>query len=393
MTSRLPYPPDRGDRLRAFNFIKQLSGQHEIVLLSFIADEEERDHQSALEAYCKEIQVIPLSAKLSTLGVAANLWRSEPLQALYYRSAAMKGLVNDTLASNPFDAAYIHLFRMAPYLADTPNLYRIVDLTDAISSEILRSLPYRSAISRFVYRVERPRIQRYERFVADSFEETWLISNHDRQLLAAGCPTANIQVIPNGVDLNRLHPIDIPREPSSLVFVGHMGVLHNVDAATYLANEILPGIQEQIPAAKLTIVGADPAPQVQALAANPSVTVTGFVDDLNGYLNRSAVFVAPLRFAAGVQNKVLEAMAAGRPVVTSSMVNGGLEAEAGRDLLVADDIETTVGHIVGLLNDPVARQTMGQAARQFVSQHFSWRHVLDRMDVIEATIMNQEKTP
>jgi glycosyltransferase involved in cell wall biosynthesis len=298
----------------------------------------------------------------------------------------MQRLVDKLVSGKHYQAAYIHLFRMAPYLADHRALYRIVDLTDVISQEIADSLPYRGPISRSIYGIERPRIESYERWVAETFEETWLISEADQRILAADCPTANIRVVPNGVDLERFHPAGQPAEPNSLIFVGHLRVFHNVDAANYLAQEVLPLVREQIPTCTLRLVGANPGPEVRKLAHDPAVAVTGFVPDLNDVLNRSAVFVAPLRFAAGVQNKVLEAMAAGRPVVTTSLINKGLGARPGRHLLVADDTEAMVQQVVTLLGDRLLRAQVGQAGRQFVEERYSWFHAVRRIRAIEQSL-------
>jgi glycosyltransferase involved in cell wall biosynthesis len=237
---------------------------------------------------------------------------------------------------------------------------------------------------RLVYQIEGPRIARYERWVADTFEETWLISPAGYRALQEVCPQANLQVVPNGVDLDRFYPTGETPEPDSLVFVGHFQVFHNIDAAVYLAREILPRVRAQLSTCKLWIVGADPSPTVQQLAADPAVTVTGFVPDLNAYLNRAAVFVAPLRFAAGVQNKVLEAMAAGRPVVTSGIVNAGLGAEPGRDLLVADEPDEIAGSMLKLLSDKPLRVDIGRAARAFIQRRYTWQHVVRRARAIEA---------
>jgi sugar transferase (PEP-CTERM/EpsH1 system associated) len=382
LTSRLPYPPNRGDRLRAFNFIKSLSREHELSLVSFIANDSEREHLPALRVYCQEVRVLTMSQRRSALSVLCNLWRREPLQALYYRSGAMRRLVEQMCSAKQFDAAYVHLFRMAPYVADRPEFYRIVDLTDVISQEIIRSLPYRGLISRLIYKLELSRIRRYERHVAQTFEETWLISKADRQVLARDCPAANIRVVPNGVDAKRFYPLEQPCEPDSLIFVGHLNVFHNVDAAIILARKVLPLVRQQIPNCSLKIVGAEPNAQVRALEDEPAISVTGFVPDLNDYLNRAAVFVAPLRFVAGVQNKVLEAMAAARPVVTTSLVNAGLGACAGRDLLIADDVEATANQVVSLLRDEGLRTKIGQAGLQFVRQKYNWESVIERMRAI-----------
>ncbi len=391
LTSRLPYPPNRGDRLRAFHFIEHLSQYHELTLVSFIADEAERANIRPLAQYCSAVHVIKKSGVRSTITTGLNIWRNKrPLQSLYYRDRNMQTLIDRLVASSDFDAAYIHLFRMAPYLENSPNLYRIVDLTDVVSQEVVKSLPYRPFYWRLIYGLERPRIVSYEDTVARTFEETWLISEQDRRVLQVNNPGANIQVVPNGVDLEMFRPLDIPSVPNTLIFVGHMGVFHNIDAAVFLAQEILPLIQEEIPDCKFTIVGAEPAVQIQQLAQNPAITVTGFVEDLNAYLNQAAVFVAPLRFAAGVQNKVLEAMAAGRPVVTTNLINDGLGAEPGRDLLTADQGSELAHQIVRLLQQPQLRYEMGRAARKFVEQHFSWRYAIQRVGEIENALMEHK---
>ncbi|NIV31315.1 MAG: glycosyltransferase, partial [Anaerolineae bacterium] len=346
LTSRLPYPPNRGDRLRAFHFIEHLSQEHDLSLVSFIADEAERDHLPALRAYCHDVRVLPMSPGRSAISTALNIWRREPLQALYYRLGAMRRMVDDMIATTDFQAAYVHLFRMAPYIADHAQLYRIVDLTDVISKEIDLSLPYRHPASRAVYLLERKRINRYEQWVAQHFEETWLISNSDGQALAQAAPRANIRIVPNGIDFDQFYPTGQSCVPDSLIFVGHLSVLHNMDAATHLAQDVLPLVQREVPSCTLNIVGADPAPRIRQLGQSAAITVTGFVPDLNAHLNNAAVFAAPLRFAAGIQNKVLEAMAAGRPVVTTSLVNDGLGAQPEREILVADDPTATAQQIV-----------------------------------------------
>lgn len=391
LTSRLPYPPNRGDRLRAFHFIEHLSREHELSLVSFIAGEAEREHLAPLESFCKDVRVVPMSPPRSAMSVALNIWRREPLQALYYRHRAMSNLVDELATGGGFHAAYVHLFRMAPYVTSHPHLYRIVDLTDVISSEIDLSLPYRGFVSRTIYQAEKPRIMRYEKWVAQTFEETWLISEADRAVLASACPQANIRVIPNGVDAEHLFRTGQPCEPNSLIFVGHLGVFHNIDAAIHLVRDVLPLVRQQIPNCTLQIVGADPDPQVQRLGEDPAVTITGFVPNLNEYLNRSAVFVAPLRFAAGVQNKVLEAMAAERPVVTTSMVNGGLGAHPDHEIFVADNAETMARHIISLLHDEQLREQTGKAARQFVQERYQWDRVVERMRAIESSLLGEPK--
>jgi sugar transferase (PEP-CTERM/EpsH1 system associated) len=386
LTSRLPYPPDRGDRLRAFNFIKTLASEHELSLVSFIAHPSEQENIGPLGAFCRSVRLVRVSTQRSALTAALNLWRREPLQVLYYRSRAMQHLIAQVLSEQRFDVAYIHLFRMAAYLGGYPQLYRVVDLTDVISREVTRSLPYRTPFWRCVYSIEKPRIERYERHVAKTFEESWLISQADREALAPACPGANIRVVTNGVDRDRFYPTGQACEPNRLLFVGHMGVPHNVDAVSHLVRDVLPLIQQQIPACTVRIVGANPNDEVQSLAGDPAVEVTGFVQDLNSELNQAAIFVAPLRFAAGVQNKILEAMAAGRPVVTTSVVNEGLGARPEDEILVADDAEAMASLCVRLLKNRSLREQLGQAGLSYVGRNHNWANVLVRMREIEKIV-------
>ena len=383
LTSRLPYPPNRGDRLRTYHLLKNLGSEHEITLVTFVNGVDEAELAGELEVLCEEIYVIRRPALRSLFSVASNLWRSLPMQLLYYRSRKMQRLVDTLLANETYDAAYVHLFRMAPYVTNTHNLYRIVDLTDMISSEIEASMPYRTLASRMVYSIEQPRIASFERFVASWAEETWLISDRDRLLLAESHPEANLQTVPNGVDLVRFFPVEEQKKEMRLLFVGHLDVFHNIDAVSFLVDEILPLVRQRIPQCTLDIVGAGKGTKLSGLGRKEGVRIRGFVPDLNQALNEAAVFVAPLRFSAGVQNKVLEAMAAAVPVVTTSNVNEGLAAQPQQDMLVGDGADELSQMIISLLEDEPMRMRIGQAGRRFVEQRFSWQRAVERLGKIE----------
>lgn len=388
LTSRLPYPPDRGDRLRAYHFLRHLAADHEITLVSFIQNVVERKFLASLEPLCTAVHTILMPPIRSVWATALHGWRGQPLQTAYYHHPAMRRLLADLRQKQQFDAAYIHLFRMAPYLADWSDMYRIVDLTDVISREITLSLPYRSWAWRAIYGVEHGRIRRYEQHVASHFEETWLISPADKIELLQRSPEANIQIIPNGVDTEKLKPILMDKRPNSLIFVGNMAVFHNRDTAVYLAQEILPGIRHVIPDCTLALAGAGTDAKIRALADLPGVEAVGYVPDLNQVLNETAVFISPLRFSAGVQNKVLEAMAAGTPVIASSNVNAGLQAQPGKAILLADDTKTIVQQAIRLLKEDQLQKKLAKNARQFVTKKFSWQHAVNRFQAIENQLTN-----
>ena len=281
LTSRLPWPPDRGDRLRAFHVLETLAEDHELTLLSFVESSDERVLLAHLTPLCRDIRIVEKSRAASILTAAVNCWRRQPLQSLYYRSGAMKQLVATTLADGSFDAAYVHLFRMAPYIGRGDVGYRIMDLTDVISNEIARSLRYRSGASRLLWSVERRRIERCEERLTVEGDEIWLISPAERTLLLDRCPGANVQVVPNGVDCDAFCALEGEEDPLRVVFTGHMSVFHNVDAAEHLAESVLPLVRREFPDLRLRIVGADPSRRIQDLHRPPAVTVSGFVPDLN----------------------------------------------------------------------------------------------------------------
>ena len=382
LTARLPFPPNRGDRLRAYNFLKSLSREHEIHLVSFITNYSELEHINELRKYCHDIQVIKQSVWSSFFKVGTNLLKKTPLQVLYYASRDMEWLIRSKLAQQSFDIAYIHLFRMAPYLENNHELYRILDLTDIISREISRSIKYRAIPSRLLYLIELPRIQQYERTIAKNFEEIWLISSADREAFHVASSSARIEIISNGIDTSRYFPSGEAIEQNSIIMTGHFNVPHNIDAAILLARQVLPLVQTHIPSSKLYIVGAEPSNNVRKLNDLSRVEVTGYVHDFNSYLNRAAVFAAPLRFAAGIQNKILEAMAAARPIVTTGIANDGIRALPGEHILISDTVQDMADKIIYLFQHPEISQRIGYAARQFVINKYSWDTVLSRANQI-----------
>jgi sugar transferase (PEP-CTERM/EpsH1 system associated) len=390
LTSRLPYPPNRGDRLRAFNFIQSLHREHEIYLITFISSDEELQCIPELKQFCHEIKYVMKKPAQSLISVLLNIWRSEPLQSLFYRSSSMSKMINHAIGEGHYDAIYIHLFRMAQFVINFKDQYRILDLTDVISNEVKRSLPYRNSFWKLLYSVEYPRILNYERKLTNLFEETWLVSASEHQILSSQIPQANIITITNGIDTQIYHPIDIRPIPHRIIFTGHMGVPHNIDAARFFALEVFPDIQKMFPDSKFIIAGADPAQSVLDLSSQPNVEVLGYVEDLNFELNRSHIFIAPLRFAAGVQNKVLEAMAAGRPVVTTRMVNEGINAKEDHEIIVADSTDEYIMKLSRLFNDDEYRMKISQAGLDFVRENFSWDHVLQRVNVIEGMLSGIE---
>lgn len=391
LTSRLPYPPDRGDRLRVYHFARVLSEKHQLTLITFISRKSDAANLPALENIFSRIYPIYWPPLRSYFAVLSAMFRDIPLQVGYYHSRQMNEFINRHLTENQYDLIYTHLIRMAPYTRNLRGTPKILDMTDVISTEIERSLPYRFGPSRWLYQLELPRLRKYEAQAASDFDACWLISKAEVDRYASLTSNPEPQIVNNGIDAKHFFPDPKMERKQRLIFVGHLGVYHNVDAARYLAREIWPIIHQEYPEYQLDIVGAGPAPEVLQLAELQGVNVHGYVQDLNQVLNQSAMLVAPLRFAAGIQNKVLEAMATATPVVTTSLVNEGIEGTSGHDLIVADTPREIILAIKFLINQPAAARQIGQQGFQFVRNNFSWQNVQQAIAEWLPAIENSKK--
>ena len=291
----------------------------------------------------------------------------------------MNRLVDRLAASRAFDATIVQMIRMTPYGLRVPGGCRIAFLADSYGLSMGRRAAVESGLRAAVTRLEAGRIARYEQEVAARYDRTWLVSRED----LAGFPRSSwgrIDIVPNGFPEHLLE-LGVGRGPGArLLFVGHLGVPHNVDSAQILAREVLPAVRARRPDATLRLVGADPAAAVRALHAPPGVVVTGFVPDLATEFAAAHAFVAPLRFAAGVQNKIIESLAAGVPVVTSSIAAAGLGATADRDLLVAAGPGAMAERVLELLGAEDLRAGLGRRGREFASHGFRWSNILAALE-------------
>jgi len=374
LTSRMPYPAVGGDRFRVFHFIRALAqAGHEVHLLSF--DETVRDPlvPEALSKHLTSHRAIPLPAAYSAVQAFGALAGKRPLQVAYYDSRRMERAVREALERVHPDVVYTHLFRMAPYslgyMPDHPAAW-VLDLTDVISSEIRRSLPFRTGPDRWLYAIEGKRIERFEREVAPRFDRCWVISDAEARALASLAPGARIEVVPNGLHENRT--LAMQREPATILFFGYMKIAHNRDAARYLAESILPIVRASVPEAVLEIAGQQ-SRTLGPWSRAEGVRTLGYLDHPEEAFARATVFAAPLRFAAGVQNKVLQALEAGTPVVTTPLVMEGLEPVPTGIIRVGTTAEEIAGEIVSLIRSPGEIGARGQA---WVRSRFTWDHAV-----------------
>lgn len=372
LANRIPYPPYRGDKLKIFNLAKRLCKKHELYLLTFTQTEEDKTYKSALEEIFKEVHLIHLPQWKSALSCLNGAWNPLPLQVLYFHSAAMQQTLNKLLAEHNFDAIHVQHLRMAPYLSGRKDLKRILDLPDAFSLYWERRKNVRRGVLQTMFeQLEQKRVLQYEK-VLKEYDLALVCSPEDKEYLERLHRIHNIQVLANGVDLETFKARDHDYTHNhTLLFTGNMDYAPNVDAVVYFVNEVLPIIYQRFPDTRFVIAGQRPVEKVLNLASD-KVLVTGFVKDLAEMYDSASVVVAPLRFGAGTQNKVLEAMAMGIPVVCSAIGFKGLGIESGEGAIMQPEKEGFAHAVISLLSSADERRRVGEKGREIITTRFDW---------------------
>jgi glycosyltransferase involved in cell wall biosynthesis len=291
----------------------------------------------------------------------------------------MRAVLAALHAREPFDAMVVHAIRTAPLAPPARGAVRVLFQGDAVGMVLARSLPFAPAWKRPGIAWEARRADADLVACTHAFDETWVLSRADRDHLRDR-GARNVESIFHGVDESLFELRRDPEADPHLMFLGNLSVPHNVDAAEFAAREVFPRVRATRPAARLTLAGAAPTAPVRALASLPGVEVTGFVPDLTPLWRRVHVLLAPVRFSAGIQNKVLEAMAAGVPVVATTGVAQGIDAADGVHLLAADSADALAAGVARTLDDPRAAEERAARARAHVREHFSWTTAIQRLE-------------
>ncbi len=384
ITPRFPYPPLKGDQVRSYNQIRVLSQRHSITLLSFIKNSEELNYVPMLEKFCNHIETVKLGPFRSYLNVALSLFSSLPFQTHYYFSSEMGGRIHSVIANNDFDIAHLQLIRMAPYLTDLNETPKVMDFTDALSLNMERRYRYDKGILKWGAYIEWQRLREYEPEVCKQFDQAIVVSPTDKEAIGS---FKNLHVNPNGVDTDHFPFVLEGREPTSIIFTGNIGYFPNTDAVLWFSRKVLPLIEMHVPYVKFYVVGAAPPRSIRDLSTDENIVVTGFVDSVYEYLVRATIAVCPMRSGSGIQNKVLEAMASGTPIVTTEYTLDGIQATPGRDLIVANEPREFAHRVVELLENPSLRQKLAVNARQLIEKKYAWERSVQQLErVYESAI-------
>lgn len=370
LVTRLPVPPWRGDQVRALHHLRLLARRHDVTCVALLSGEPAPALRAEVEATGARLVVVPLGhvGALPRLA-SALLGDARPLQVLLYDRTPARRSVRALFARERFDVVHAQLVRTAPYLPEPGGPPLVLDLIDALSVNLARRARDDRGPLGPIAAWEARRLAGFEQDLIARAATSLVVSETERAALGGG---PRIRVVPNGVDLDAFRWHDGPRPPARLVFTGNLGYFPNVDAACWLADDIFPRVRAARPDASLHLVGARPARAVRARATRAGVTLAAAVPAMAPELAASTVAMVPMRAGSGLQNKVLEAMAVGTPVVTTPGVAAALDATPGEHLLVAEGAAALADAALALLADPARARAMAVAARAVVERTYTW---------------------
>ena len=385
--NRFPYPPFRGDKLKIYHLAKRLSQRHELHLVTFLEDRSDLQYLPELQKFFKEIHLVPLTKMQSYKNSLFAFFRKEPFQVQYFSSSKMEEKIAELHATHQYDAVHVQHLRMAQYWAKNKNLPRILDLPDAYSLYWKRRIETYTGIQKVFAKIEQQRVFRYEA-ILEAYDLSLVCSREDLAYLATERGIKNVCLLPNGVDTETFTTAQHNYAPAkTILFTGNMDYAPNVDAVVYFAKEIFPIVLKQIPDARFVIAGQRPVKKVKELATS-NIEVTGFVRNLAEIYAAAAIVVAPLRFGAGTQNKVLEAMAMGVPVVSHNIGFNGLNIESGQGVILALEKSDFAQQCISLLSSEDKRKEVGTKGTEVIRAQFDWNVIAKQLEDYFLKLLN-----
>ena len=381
---RIPYPLEKGDKLRAFNQIKQLAKRNEIVLCALNDNSKvnEQDAFRALQPYCQSINFIRISKLQILLGLVRAFLKGLPMQCGYFYNHKAAKRINRLIIKHKPDILYGQLLRTAEYIRHK-DIPKAIDYQDIFSYGMKRRANIASFITRPVFNMEYRRLKRFEAITFDQFDVRSIISEPDRALFPHE-KRDEILIIPNGVDHDFFKPQEREKK-YDLVFTGNMSYPPNVNAVEYLANDIMPIVWKTLPETTLYIAGATPDPKVKK-AASERIIISGWLDDIRDAYAQSRVFIAPMRIGTGLQNKLLEAMSMRLPAITSPLANASLGAQPDEEVLIGSNAEEMAQNIITLLTDKEKAERLAQSGYDFTNRVYDWGKATERLEEAMRTL-------
>jgi len=383
LTSRFPYPLEKGDKLRAYYQIKALSQKYNIVLCSVSTSLIKQDWLQKVEEYCQEVYVFKLNKFKIGLNLLLNMFSEKPFQVAFFYQSSIRKKILKIIADFNIDAIYCQLIRSAEYVKDVHSVSKTLDYMDALSEGMFKRARISKGIKRVIFDIEGKRLKMYENRIYDYFNHHTIISEQDKNKIHHPL-NKKIVVIPNGIDDFFLEHTCRQKKEYDIVFVGNLSYPPNVKSCRYIINQILPIFRQKGRKVKVLLSGANPSPKILKLAKNnKNVEVIGWVDDIRMSYCKGKVFVAPLFIGTGLQNKILEAMALNIPCVTTNLVNNALNSTPSNEIMIADTAEDFYSKIVALIDDKKLSDAIANNAYKYVKLNFNWNSISFKIPIFQ----------
>jgi len=376
---RIPYPPDKGDKIRAFHQLRAMATHHEVDVFTLADDAGDLAHREALAAYCRRLTVARVHPRLARLRALPSLLTRTPLTVPYFYSAELAMEVRNALAERSYDRIFVYCSAMAQYIKPACSIPMVMDLVDVDSDKWTQYAAHTSFPFSAIYRREGRTLRAFERSVCERAACVLLSTEREARLAREIAPEARVHILPNGVDTEYFQPAPQAAPEESVIFTGDMSYFPNEEAVVFFARQVLPLIRRSVAGVRFLIVGRNPGSRVRDLEKAGDVEVTGFVPDVRTWLAKARVAVAPFTIAAGIQNKILEAISCGLPVVATSRAAQGLSRRVANVVDTGDTAEELASRVVVLLQDPDRARLKGIDGRRLVMEDYSWDNALRRL--------------
>ena len=386
-----PYPLDSGPKIRAYYVLRYLAARHRVTLAGFITHSRELGYVDHLASFCEAVYPVerPRSLAREGMAMARSFVSGRPFMIERHFDGGMARLVEGLLAKERYDLIHVDQVKMAQYALQVEGIPRVIDKHNAYALVLegaARTDP--SRLRRLVARFDWPRMARYEGMVCRSFDGVVAVTDADRDALARFSGDGrDIPVIPIATDCTAVRPVDRRADARDILILGSLFYPPNVDGAVWFVREIFPRVRAEVPQARLLLVGARPAPEVVALGREEGVEVTGYVEDLRAYLERTAVMAVPLRFGSGMRVKILDGLAWGLPMVSTPVGCEGIAVTPGQDILLADAPESFAWQVVRVLRNRPLANALAANARRLAEGQYDWRAVYSRWDEVYARVL------